>query len=167
MFMEDVKPLQIILFLLGFGAILFLTYVTTRYIAGKTGRALKGRNIQIIETVSLGLDKRIHLVKAGNRYILISSTSKHIGFLSEVGMDEEEERKPEAAGQQNVFNFKELFDKYTSVYLKRNEKQAGKEEPPGGGTSGPNFRTNLGRLKTLIRNTDQVEKNRDDNTNEK
>ncbi len=167
MFMEDVKPLQIIMFLLGFGAILFLTYVTTRYIAGKTGRALKGRNIQIIETVSLGLDKRIHLVKAGNRYILISSTSKHIGFLSDVSMEVEEDSKPEAAGQQNVFNFKELFDKYTSVYLKRNEKQAGKEEPPGGGASGPNFRTNLGRLKTIIRNTDQVEKNRDDNTNEK
>ncbi len=75
---------EVILFLLGFGAILFLTYVTTRYLAGKSGKAMKGKHLSIVETISLGADKRIHLVKAGEKHILISSTSKSIEYLTEL-----------------------------------------------------------------------------------
>lgn len=166
MFM-DVKPLQIILFLLGFGSILFLTYVTTRYIAGKSSKALRGRNIQIVETVSLGLDKRIHLVKAGSQYILISSTSKHIEFLTNVNIEEAADKTPETPGIQNVFNFKELFDKYTSAYRNRNENLTEKDDESANEAGTRKFRTNLGRLKSIIYRTDQVEKDGDDNTNEK
>ena len=57
--MGDVDSvLKIILMLIGFGAILFLTYVTTRYIARKQIRSMKSRNISVIETVMLGPDKR-------------------------------------------------------------------------------------------------------------
>lgn len=165
--MGDVNPLQIILFLLGFGSILFLTYVTTRYIAGKSNKAMKGRNIQIVETVSLGLDKRIHLVKAGNQYILISSTSKNIEFLSNVNIEEAVNKIPEVVGPQNKFNFKELFDKYAVAYRSRNENLAEKSDAPADETEAGNFKANLGRLKSIIHKTDQVEKDGDDITNEK
>lgn len=164
--MGDVNPLQIVLLLLGFGSILFLTYVTTRYIAGKSGRALKGRNIQIVETVSLGLDKRIHLVKAGNQYILISSTSRHIEFLSNVNIEEENQTQ-EVSGLQNVFNFKELFDKYTGAYRNRNGNSTEKTDESTSEAETRSFRKNLGRLKTIIHQTDRVEKDGDDITNEK
>jgi flagellar protein FliO/FliZ len=166
MFM-DMDPLQIILFLLGFGSILFLTYVTTRYIAGRSNRALKGRHIQIVETVSLGLDKRIHLVKAGNQYILISSTSKHVEFLSKVDVEDAENKTPEAPGLQNVFNFKELFDKYASAYRRRNEDRGENAGTTAGEAGAQSFRSNLDRLRTIVHRTDQVGKDGDDVTNEK
>ena len=166
MFM-DVKPLQIILFLLGFGSILFLTYITTRYIAAKSNKALKGRNIQIVETVSLGLDKRIHLVKAGNQYILISSTSKNIEFLSNVNIEEAENKTQEMPGLQNAFNFKEIFDKYTGAYRNRNENLTEKADESAGEAETKKFSTNLRRLRSIIHRTDQVEKDGDDITNEK
>ena len=165
--MGDVNPLQIILFLLGFGSILFLTYVTTRYIAGKSNKAMKGRNIQIVETVSLGLDKRIHLVKAGNQYILISSTSKNIEFLSNVNIEETDSKTPEVPGLQNVFNFKELFDKYTGAYRNRNLNFTEKADDAADEIEPKKFSTNLGRLRSIIHRTDQVGKDGDDSTNEK
>lgn len=163
----DVNPLQIILFLLGFGSILFLTYVTTKYIAGKSNKALKGKNIKIVETISLGLDKRIHLVKAGNQCILISSTSKHIEFLSNVNIEETENRTPEITGLQNVFNFKELFDKYTGAYRNRNDNLTEKLDESADDAETKKFSTNLGKLRSIIHRTDQVGKDGDDITNEK
>lgn len=163
----EVNPLQVVLFLLGFGAILFLTYVTTKFIAGKSGKALKGKHIQVVETVSLGLDKRIHLVKAGNRHILISSTSKSIGFLAEVDVGDGGEKAEEPSEQQNVFNFRELFDKYVGAYRNSGTSRKGKNDLPDEPPDTGNFRKNLGKLRTIVHKTDQVEKNGDDATNEK
>lgn len=63
--------------------ILFLAFVTTRFVGQRYAKNLNGKNIKIIETVSIGLDK-LHLVKIGNQFFLISSSGKNINFLSQV-----------------------------------------------------------------------------------
>jgi flagellar biogenesis protein FliO len=64
----------------------------------------------------LGTDKRLHLVKAGNGYVLIATTSKTVEFLTKVELDEEaaQETVPVENGFQ--FDFKSMFEKYSGLY---------------------------------------------------
>lgn len=158
--MPDIdNVLKIILFLIGFCAILFLTYVTTRYIGQKQIRTMRSKNISILETVMLGVDKRLHLVKAGNSYILIASTSKSIEFLTAVDMDEAEIKEETVADNDTRFDFRAILEKYSGMYKAKKQKpsisndagaQEGQQEEVG-------FRTNLNRLKTIV-NTNQYNK---------
>lgn len=167
--MEDV--LTVILYLIGFCALLFLTYVTTRYIGGKQSRAMKGKNINILETVSLGMDKRIHLIKAGKQYVLVASTSKTIEFLTVVDLEDpapEQEMIPKEEG--SLFDFKSIFEKYANTYRtkKVNGSMNNEGETPQNIPEGSDFRFNLNRLKTIVqKNECQINKNGDDSTNEK
>lgn len=162
----NMKPLDVILFLLGFGSILFLTYVTTRYIAGKSNKAMKGRHINIIETISLGMDKRIHLVKAGKQYMLIASTSKNIEFLATVNLEADEAKSGDEPALQNVFDFKSLFEKYMNSYKDKKSSlmRQKKNDMPINQVEGEKFKNNLERLKTITQKTE--EKDGDDITNE-
>lgn len=168
-----------LLFVIGFGAILFLTYVTTRYVAGRSNKAMKGKHINVIETVSLGMDKRIHLVKAGGQYVLIATTSKSVEFLSAVSIPEEDDGEVEAAGipnLQNVFDFKSLFEKYVNSYKTNKTAKAGKsagaaqeiEDAAAGGAGKEGFRSNLDRLRSITQGIKVDTKHSgDDITNEK
>lgn len=162
--------LKVTLFLIGFCSLLFLTYVTTRFIGGKQNRAMRGKNISIMETVALGTDKRLHLVKAGKQYVLIASTSKTVEFLTTVDL-EETSPEEQIVSQENVtlFDFKSLFEKYMGTYKGKKEKEPvinGDNSPPN--TIGNHeFKTNLGRLRTIVQKKEfQARENGDDDTNE-
>ena len=164
------NPFEVIFFLLGFGAILFLTYVTTRYLAGKSNKAMKGRHLSIVETISLGTDKRIHLVKAGEKHILIASTSKSIEFLTDLSLGEEEaSNNPAVQDTQNVFDFKSLFEKYMNMYKnKKNISFRPETDMSANNTEGEKFRFNLEKLKNITQKINtQIVKDRDDVTDEK
>jgi flagellar biosynthetic protein FliO len=106
--------LQILLFLVIFGAILLLAFYTTRFIALKAGSMMRGKHIRIVDTVSLGADKKLFLVKVGSRYFLLSSSGKNIEFISEI--DDIEDSRPEydiekpgfRSGNEFRFNLKRL-----------------------------------------------------------
>ena len=67
-----------------------LAYVTTKYIGGKSKKASRGNYIQVIETVSLGIDKQLILVKVGEQYVLLSSSGKNIQFMTNINLGEYE-----------------------------------------------------------------------------
>lgn len=160
---------KVIFFLLGFGAILFLTYVTTRYLAGKTNKAMKGRYLKIVETISLGADKRIHLVKAGEKHILVASTSKSIEYLTDLEIYEGEASDDSAAqGAQNVFDFKSLFEKYMNMYKgKKNISFRPDTDSQANNGEGEKFKFNLQKLKHITQKINtQIEKDGDDVTDE-
>ncbi len=144
--------LKAILLLIGFGAILFLTYVTTRYIGQRQVRTMKSKNISIMETVMLGADKRLHLVKAGSSYVLIASTSKSIEFLTAVEVDESEVQEEAPVNMDMRFDFKNILEKYSGIYkTKKTDPAISREaEAPSGQQQEAGFRTNLDRLKTII-----------------
>ena len=164
------NPFEVMFFILGFGGILFLTYVTTRYLAGKSNKAMKGKHLSIVETISLGTDKRIHLVKAGEKHILIASTSKSIEFLTDLSIGEEEaSNNPADQGVQNVFDFKALFEKYMNVY--KNKKSISfrpETDISANNAEGEKFKFNLEKLKHITQKINtQIENDGDDVTNEK
>ncbi len=148
------------------GAVIFLSYIVTRYIGEKAKNAMKGRYISIVETLSLGVDKRIHLVKVGEQYILIASSGKNIQFLTKVDLDNIENQETEEAS--NAFNFRSVLEKYAqNLMAKKNQPQ--EKEAHTENTQDKNvFKSNLARIKAL---TDKIapkdNSDGDEKTNEK
>lgn len=167
--MEVGDVLNAILLLIGFCMLLFFTYLAAKFVGTKQSRAMKGKNIKILETVPLGMDKRLHLVKAGDRYVLIASTSKNVEFLTVVNLDEQNQKNGmnEVGG---MFDFKALFEKCKDIYIGKMKKSGTVEEdkPDSNMNSGGDFKGNLDRLKSILqKKDDHVDENGDESTSEK
>lgn len=148
---------EIMVFLLVFGSILFLAYVTTRYIGNKSGRTLKGKYIHVIESVSIGLDKQLHLIEVAGQYVLISSSGKNIEFLTKVELKESQlELANESTG---AINFSSVLDKYLPG-LKQGKKreEAVESDFKEAGYNGHSaaFNNNLGKLKNITKKVERV-----------
>lgn len=141
--------LETIFFLVVFGCVLFLAFVTTKYIGAKTSKTMRGKYISIVDTVSLGIDKQLHLVKVADQFVLISSAGKNVDFLTTVKI--EQDRSEEGAADNNSFEFRSLFDKYlnNSKFKKSSVDEyddvAAKQTSSGDAV----FRGNLNRLKDI------------------
>ncbi|HHW47826.1 MAG TPA: flagellar biosynthetic protein FliO [Clostridiaceae bacterium] len=159
--------LEGLFYLLGFGSILFLAYVTSKFVAKKANKIFKGKYISIIEIVNLGPDKRLYLVKAGKQFILIATSGKNVSFLTNVEIENFEES--EVSQEQNLFNFKGYFEKYLHTYvgIKQNDKEDLSEETLKEKKSKNVFRKNLEKLKTIVKAAPQQNnKNGDENTDD-
>ena len=155
--------------IIALGSIIFMSYVATRYIGSKTGKIMRGKYINIIETVSLGIDKQLHLVRVEEQFVLIASSGKNIEFLTTIKMDKFATDEPQ--GNSNVFDFKNIFEKYLqSLKNKKDNKTNAKErsyavEEP---VEGDVFKSNLNKLRAITMKKDrQGEENGDESTYEK
>ena len=74
--------LQLVSALLIFALVLLLTYFTTRWVGGYQKVRMKSRNLQIIESLSVGNNKSICLLKTGNEYIVIAVGKDEIHSLA-------------------------------------------------------------------------------------
>jgi len=162
-------PFEVLLYIIALAAVLFLTWVGTRFIAGKASKTMRGKHIEIIETVALGADKKLHLIKAGDAHYLIATASKQVQLIDKIDLRAEDPGEAGAETAANVFDFKSFFDKYVGKYTGRNKPQeiispedsggtAEVSPDTGGGDSGGDspaaersgaFRGNLERLKNI------------------
>ncbi|KUO76113.1 MAG: hypothetical protein APF77_02165 [Clostridia bacterium BRH_c25] len=69
-------------FLFMSAVILGAAYYVTKYLARKGLNPANNKNLKIIETVPLGIDKSLLLVKVGEQYLLLGSTQKNISLLT-------------------------------------------------------------------------------------
>lgn len=153
-------------FVIVFGSIIFLAYVTTRFIGNKSGKAMKGKHINIVETVSLGLDLKLHLVRVGEEFVLISASGKNVQMLSKVHIEGYYEE--ESSVSDNPFDFKEIFEKYLqNIKGKQNNKEDVKNEQLKNGIDDSSFRRNLDKLRSITSgNRKLYATGGDENTNE-
>lgn len=167
--MGPLDILKVILYLIGFCSLLFLAYVTARYIGQKQVKSMKSKNISVLETVMLGMDKRLHLVKAGNKFLLIATTSKSVVFLTTVDLDESVENEELGEEKEARFDFKSILEKYAGMYKIKKERNVSHEHDiPQGMEEEKRFKSNLSRLRMIVNKSYYQEKeNGDDNTNEK
>ena len=105
---EDVKEPPVYLTALGFtlklALVLGLCYVTI--LGLKRFSSLRGpvgagqRHIRVIDNLSLGANRGLHLVAVGSRRLLVGSTANQVNVLTELGAEEipEEEVSAPAAG---------------------------------------------------------------------
>lgn len=64
--------LQLISALLIFAIVLLLTYFTARWIGGYQKVRMKSKNLQVIESLSVGNNKSICLLKTGTEYLVVA-----------------------------------------------------------------------------------------------
>lgn len=132
--------------------ILFLAYATTRFVAGRSAKAMNGRYIHIVETVSLGGEKRLHAVKAGDKYLLIASTSKSVEYLTDIPLEEADALRDGEDSPETPFDFKGLIEKY--VRGNKDKKQFKPDSDGGEGITEdaerePSIRRNIKRLRAI------------------
>jgi len=150
---------EILIVLLSFCSILFLAYVTSKYIARKSNIVAQGKHLKIIESISLGLDKRLCLLKAGDNYVLIAVSGKKVEFLCNVDLKTDEVENENPVEQHKAFDFKKLLEKYLS---KSNAGEKSIEPEPEESL----FRSNLNRLRRITRQAGKGYKNEDESIDE-
>lgn len=74
-------------FLFMSAVVLGAAYLATRYIAKKGMPGKTNRNLKLVETLTLGLDKSVFLIKAGEKYFLMGNSQKTITLLTEIEAD--------------------------------------------------------------------------------
>jgi len=162
------NALEALFLLLGFGSILFLAYVTSKFVAKKANKAIRGKYISIIETVNLGPDKRIYLVKAGKQFILIATSGKNVSFLTNVDIEDFDES--ELPQGQNTLKFRGYFDKYLHSYtgIKQNNDGNLAEEAFNDKKGVNVFKNNLEKLRAVVKVAlQQNNKSGDESTDDK
>ncbi|RCX15525.1 flagellar protein FliO/FliZ [Anaerobacterium chartisolvens] len=168
---------QVIGILLAFGSVLFLAVIFTRFMAGKAKRTMKGQYMNIVESMSLGVDKQIHLIRVDRQFVLVATAGKNVEFLTIVKLDNYVDND-ELTQNENAFDFKTFFNKYLQNYKdKKNGKESknaaqetedesvediiGKGQAGAGGSLGKEvFKSNLSRLKSI---TDVIYRQREEN----
>ena len=113
-----------------FAAILYLAYLTTKYIGKKysISSGMSGKNLKIIDSLSLAPDKVLMIVKAGGKTVLVGLSREHMEYICDV--DESELTLPAgevtpAFGNDIIGAFKTvLSDKMKNL----NRKENGDEE---------------------------------------
>jgi flagellar protein FliO/FliZ len=104
---------EIFLAILAFLAVLALLLITTRILTYKSKKMMSGNYMKIVESLSLGVNNRIHLIKVDNEFFIVSATNKHINFLSKVDINnyaEEEIKSPIP----DMNDFKAVLKKYVT-----------------------------------------------------
>lgn len=59
----------------------FLAFIMTKFVGNKTKSAMKSKYMRVVDTMALGFDKTLYLVKVGEQYILMNSSAKGFEFI--------------------------------------------------------------------------------------
>ncbi|WP_034847032.1 flagellar biosynthetic protein FliO [Ruminiclostridium josui] len=137
--------------ILAFIVVMVLLLLTTRYLAYKSKKILKGNYMQIIETLNLGINNRIHLVKVANEFFLVAASNKNVEFLSKVSINDYQEQEIKNPISE-VVDFKSILKKYTNGLTfgaKTKEKVSEPSQHENESENNAVFRSNLEKLKNL------------------
>ncbi len=169
--MEILKYLSV---LLAFIVVMAILLLTTKYLAYKSKKMMKGNYMKIIESLSLGVNNRLHLVKVDKEFFILSATNKNVEFLARVNISdfEEEDIKNPIS---EVIDFKSVLKKYVSGFSLGNSattSEAKQSEPAIDikvqnselNSNDSVFKSNLERLKHL---SDNMNDRRGQNEKEK
>lgn len=117
-------------YILIFGSILFLAYVAARYAGKKALATAKSKHMQLVEQISLGIDKRLLLVRVGSDYFLFLSGRKEFRQVAKVKIDNDQEQgADESVGNPGQgFDFRQVFNSYLSGYYEKRKQARNKAD---------------------------------------
>lgn len=82
---SHVKSLvELIGVLIIFVFVLAITYFTTRWMGGFQKTKLRNKNMNIVETISVGNNKMISIIAVGKKYIIVSIGKDNVQYLTEI-----------------------------------------------------------------------------------
>ena len=76
--------LEILFLLIVFFLIVVSAYFVTRFVAGRASGRFKSRHMEVVDTLGLGADAQLLLVKAGAEFFLVSKSQKHISLVTKL-----------------------------------------------------------------------------------
>ena len=79
---------QILYFILTFAAVIALTIVFTKWIAGSKYRRASAGNLQVVESIAVGQQVYLQLVRVGSKYVIIGVTRSAVSFVCEINEDD-------------------------------------------------------------------------------
>ena len=94
--------------------VLVITYVCTRWIAGYQKQQMKNGNLRIIETISVGNNKNICLVKVGTEYLVVGVGKDEVHSLAVLKEDQLTDFRFQQESENCMINsesFQNVFDK--------------------------------------------------------
>ena len=97
-----------------FAFVLMITYICTRWIAGYQKQQMKNGNLYIVETISVGNNKNICLVKVGTEYLVVGVGKDEIHSLAVLKEDQLTDFRFRQEAEDCVRNnesFQNIFDK--------------------------------------------------------
>jgi flagellar protein FliO/FliZ len=127
----------ILYFLFMSAIILAAAYYVTKYLSKKGLNHGKNKNLKIIETAAIGIDKNLLLVKVGEQYLLLGSTQRNISLLSAI---DQEKLTIENANEVYNESDNESYESYLNYFQNENEK-----------TGMNTIKSNLRKLKSIVR----------------
>ncbi len=80
--------LKLMVTLLIFVFVLFITYLTAKWVGGYQKVRMKSKNLQMLETIPAGANKMISLVRAGSVYLVLSIGKDEIHPLATLTEDQ-------------------------------------------------------------------------------
>lgn len=81
---------QILWGLLVFAIIAFIAYFFTKTFAKSSLNIRQSKNIKVVDSLSLGINKYLVIIKIGKKYYLFSVNDKTINFIKEIEEELEE-----------------------------------------------------------------------------
>lgn len=122
--MDYLKPIGVLLLFL---VILYAAYFTTKYTAKLQSGRTMGKNITIVEAISVGPQKTLQIVRVGETYMVVGVSRDRITYLREIDPSELE-IKP----QEETLSFGKILDKIVgrdSVEQSHIESGEDRDEP--------------------------------------
>lgn len=107
---------QLIFLILVFAGVIILAYYSTKWVASaKTSR--RSGNLNVIESMSVGHQGAVQIIRAGKKYFLIGITKEKVTLLSEIDENDIEimENKPQIINASFERYFKKYFDKMKNL----------------------------------------------------
>lgn len=112
--------IQLLGVLLIFLFVLLLTWLVTRWLAGKQKGSVVGQNLQLIETISVSNGKCIQLVRAGKAYLVIAVGKEGVTMLAQLTEDQLDEAV-QNDGKNSVVqeSFQDVLDRLKGRFHKK------------------------------------------------
>lgn len=114
--------------ILAFLVVMGILLLTTKYLTYKSKKMMKGNYMQIIESLSLGVNNRLHLVKVDKEFFILSASNKNVEFLARVNISDFEEAEIKNPISE-VIDFKSVLKKYIRGFNSGNAAAAAETKP--------------------------------------
>lgn len=110
---------QLIVVLIIFFVVLFITAYTTKWVAGYQKQQNYNKNLKIIETIKVSSNKYLEIIKAGtDKYFLIGIGKDEVTSIGEIPKEaldlSKEEKSSFAANSATSASFKDFFNSFRS-----------------------------------------------------
>lgn len=121
----------------------FLAFIMTKFIGNKSKSAMRSKYMRVVDTMAMGFDKTLYLVKIGEQYIIMCSSQKGFDYICSLNNDFSIRESDDVADE---VNSSKGFAKYFDFFKPVSEEKTKQEDN--------DIENNIERLKKLFNKKD-------------